>query len=350
MTRKRKFLTGSLAVLAIVAVVIPLQHPYVWQSLFGPRIHGYPLWQWQQDYLREIRQEEPDDYLKLVRDFLGMKRPEPFLLKQGVSQPEAVMILAGLVNDPDETVRRSVAYHLGDIYLEGLEAIIIGRRRRVLAVHRAPLVEEDNDARRAASAALIQLLDDPSSEVQTTAVRSLGWIGPCATEAEPRLRQIIDESDTTMRLDAAEALWHITGDWQTASQVARDALAADANDRGHAVRLLSHIGRDDDRVYSELISLYESSPHADIRWIALWELGHAGHEDVIPLLLKSLKSGQVAEQGLAAQCLSLFGAKAQAAVPALERAARSSDANLRRHAIDALSRIDPKRYPDRGGP
>src|SRR6516225_5191716 len=105
MTRKRKFLTGSLAVLAIVAVVIPLQHAYVWQSLFGPRIHGYPLWQWQQEYLREIGQEEPDNYLKMVKDLLGVKpsvHGESALLKMPITRAEAMIILAGLVDDPDE--------------------------------------------------------------------------------------------------------------------------------------------------------------------------------------------------------------------------------------------------------
>jgi HEAT repeat protein len=349
MTRKRKFLTGSLAVLAIVAVVIPLQHPYVWQSLFGPRIHGYPLWQWQQAYLREIGQPEPDGYLKMVKDFLGIKRPprgESPLLKMPITRSEAMMVLAGFVDHPDEDVRDWVAHDIGDLISQG--TVHFGTRLRV-QFHGD--TEKNDDVAVAAATELIRLLDDPSPKVRGTAIRSLGWLSGWARSAETKLRQIIDEPDTATRLDAAEALWRITGDWQTAGQVARDALGnPDVDDRRHAVCLLNNIWPHDDRVYHDLVALYETSPHADTRRIALWQLGYSGHAEVIPLLLRALERGQVAEQRLAAQCLSLCGANAQTAVPALERAARSSDANLRRHAIDALSRIDPKRYPDRGGP
>jgi HEAT repeat protein len=348
MTRKRKLVAGSLAVLAIAAVVIPLQHPYVWQSLFGPRIQGYPLWQWQQEYLRAVGQEERDDYLKLVKDFLGMKRPEPYLLEKGVSRPEAVMILAGLANEPDEAVRRSVAYDLGEMHSEGIR---VGGRPRPLKVSRASHVEEDKDARRTASLALIQLLDDPSSEVQTTAVCSLGSIGPCASEAEPRLRQIIDDADISLRLCAAKALWEITNDWRPAGRVARDALKSpDPHNRHDGAHLLRKLEHHDKLAVDELIILYETLADAETRRWALCCIGQATSLKVIPVLINALETGGYAEKREAAQCLMRFGVAAQAAIPSLEWATQSADSDLRRQATDALSRIDPKRYPDRGGP
>ncbi len=157
---------------------------------------------------------------------------------------------------------------------------------------------------------LVELLKSKtSSVVRLGAVRALGQIGPAAQPAIPQLIRLL-------------------GDHRWSS---RDA-AADA---------LAHIGGNDSRVTSALVSTLKSDPDERVRARAARALGrlHSTSSGVVTALARALSDSDAQVQAEAAEALGRLGPGAKAALPALKKAATSDQFIVSQAAGEAIRAI-----------
>ncbi len=190
--------------------------------------------------------------------------------------------------------------------------------------------------RLAAVPALIQAMEDESSEVRLKAVRALQAIGPDARDAIPALQEATNDEDYEVRQAAADALEDIaltvTVEGET---LTRDDMELDEEEQDIAVNVFA--------------TRLESK-----NWItrrnAAYELAEMGPvaAPAVPALIMALSDdsdwrdhyNQV-RRG-AARALGNIGFAARAANPILIETLENRDYNVRLETVKALGKIGPK--------
>ncbi len=162
-----------------------------------------------------------------------------------------------------------------------------------------------------AAPALIKALADPDRFVRWAAARTLGATGPVeSASAVPALARLLRDQDLDLSMAAARALESFGPAAKAAvGDLIKSLTASDAEMRKAAMRALVGIGTD--------------------------------ARPAIPALSATLVEDQDPRvRQLAAEVLSKFGDKAKEAEPALRRALRDSDPDVRKAASDALLDIE----------
>ena len=95
-----------------------LSHPYIWQSLFGPKIDGVPFWAWQQETRNQFSaaSRKPTTLQRAFATIgIGVHHQwiDGFNFAAHSHNPEMLPVLLSLVDDRDEDVRWWVALYLG---------------------------------------------------------------------------------------------------------------------------------------------------------------------------------------------------------------------------------------------
>jgi HEAT repeat protein len=139
----------------------------------------------------------------------------------------------------------------------------------------------------------------------------LAQMGPSASNAVPAVSNLCSDPNIDVRQDAAWALWKITSQTNTAAPV--------------------------------LESFLSQSQDAERRHVAAYHLLVMG--DSAPIFVttlgNSLTNSQAGDRATVCTFLGRIGPPAATAIPALRKALQDSDAEVRRRAEVALSRIDP---------
>src|ERR1019366_7308351 len=86
-----------------------LSHPYIRQSLFGPKIKGEPLWAWQQEFRARSDSQPPTLVGKLLNILKIDSKPMRWIGTFDSGDPELLPVLITLAEDGDENVRCRVA-------------------------------------------------------------------------------------------------------------------------------------------------------------------------------------------------------------------------------------------------
>jgi HEAT repeat protein len=220
-----------------------------------------------------------------IRDNLksaGLERDDPQLVAHAVE----------ILQTGDDQHRRDVAWALGEIVWQGWrppEALrpAIGPLKRALSKDPSP------DVRQAAAASLgsigvrlkavadqlvpslITALDDKAEAVRLHAGMSLGYLGPVARRAAPRLlRQFKKERDGYVRSMMAAALGEIKADTpEVAAALIEGLNDEDPEARKMSARSLGDIGPVTPDVVPALIHVLADA-HADLEaWTALDKIG-----------------------------------------------------------------------------
>ncbi len=195
--------------------------------------------------------------------------------------------------------------------------------------------------------------------VRYDAAVALGQIGPAASEAAPKLREMMNstpqENSWDTRAAAAFALTEVTGkvDEQAlqllveiASHPERDLDAAE-----EAVSYLGELGAQARPALPMLRKLClnhfddEESPDGLVPSRAILAVAKIDGIDSLPLLIKALRSQDAFDREAAAQAIATFGPAAKSAVPHLMEAAKDEQVLLsfsaRYYAIKALGKMGP---------
>jgi HEAT repeat protein len=309
MTRKRLLRIGICGTPAVLLLVV--LHPHIWQSMFGPKIRGVPLWAWQQSLRRSIAADNgTDSLLQKTLRWAESKwlKPEPWPR----FEPDMVPVLLSMVDDPSPDVRANVAFQLGA----------------------NPLSPESAEA-------LVRLLDDPVDRVRGHAAQSLALAASPYEPALPRLRVRLADTDMLCRHMSAVAVCR-TGkalDAQAFS-VLRDALhSGNAYTRLDATAALCHLGKAFPEVLPEVAAAarkYEDGCLGLAR--AAKYAGAAG----VPFLVELLDHRDQMVRMEAANSLGNLGPQAKEAIPALTRHRTHSDPLFSAAVGFAMHRITPQ--------
>ncbi len=155
---------------------------------------------------------------------------------------------------------------------------------------------------------LVELLASPSPLVVWQSVKTLGAFGKKASGAVDALKKQLTSKENYIRLEAANALWKISGTMKGFSDIARDLDDSDRNFRKKFIVILS-----------------ELPPEQPL---------------VVDLLIKALEDPSVANRRQAAIALKKRAAFARKALPALKKATTHKDYSLRKYATDAIAAIE----------
>ncbi|MEV0524129.1 HEAT repeat domain-containing protein [Streptomyces sp. NPDC050439] len=161
------------------------------------------------------------------------------------------------------------------------------------------------------------------------AFAAVGRYGSAAAQAAPRLRQVASDASKSdpHRLDAADALWSVTGAAEDVLPVLRDALASDGSfARTGAVRIAGRLGPAAAPLVPRLRELMAESEYLRAETaIALWHI-RADASEVLPVLIDQWTTTPRSRPATAA-CLKEMGPAAAPALPLLHRELAST----RRH-------------------
>jgi HEAT repeat protein len=160
---------------------------------------------------------------------------------------------------------------------------------------------------------LLPLLATPDSGVRMAVFSAVqNRIGPTDAGQVPVVLMAANDPDLDVRMEAAVALWKITGQTNTAVPILQSILVRQADARHR-------------------------------HWAAcyLWEMRQADPL-LIPTFIDSLTNRQAGIRMSACSCLGQIGPPATAAIPALRQALQDVDSEVRRRAKSALTRIDPQ--------
>jgi HEAT repeat protein len=175
------------------------------------------------------------------------------------------------------------------------------------------LLEMLEDDAAPAVPALIGALSDPDIFVRWSAARTLGRINAQAgASAVPALARALSDPDLDVRLTAAATL-------EAYGQAARGAIPA----------LADAVARGD--VEFRRAAMY-----------ALQAIGPDAAQASLPNLIGDLRNEDPRVRRTAAETIGSFGPSARNAVPALRRALRDDDTDVRQAASDALLSIMPQ--------
>jgi len=182
---------------------------------------------------------------------------------------------------------------------------------------------------------LLRLLNAPAEVPRATIFRALGSIGTSARAAVPRLESYLDGDPAPDRIQAALALWQITGKAERTLAMCSPLLEQGDRAGTRAVlRALSAMGPDAVRlaplVARQLRTLADSD--AALASQALSAMGPRGMPAILDLLRRS-----PAEHACALSVLSSWGAEAVEALPHVVKLLGSTDADLRRRALRTIA-------------
>lgn len=90
---------------------------------------------------------------------------------------------------------------------------------------------------------LLAHLDSDSPHTRRSAAEALGELGPAAAAAAPRLRELLADPAVWMRVDAAVALWRVSGDAGPVLPVLRSAWSENVHTRAVVAGCLAELGR-----------------------------------------------------------------------------------------------------------
>jgi HEAT repeat protein len=307
-------------------VLLVFLNAYTRQTLIGPTVRGEPFCAWQQRFREGCAGTRPNTWVTTVTGWIGFKSGPPEQWP-GFAAPDLLPVLLSLVDDPNPDVRAALAIRLGWY----------------------PLSAETGDA-------LMALLDDPAAPVRANAVQTLGFAMRSFRRLEhlyqagmPKLRGLMDDEDDICRVRAAGLVCKLSeprderayrillagldSPWRQARQDAAAGLCAVAKDCPDSFAELAAAARNDPDVRGEFVpSAFQFGPVA------------------IPVLAEFLDDGDRRVRIGAASSLGEIGAETKVPPAALFRALQDSDVTVRNVAYDALSRIDPERYPPKDAP
>jgi HEAT repeat protein len=154
--------------------------------------------------------------------------------------------------------------------------------------------------------------NDPDPSVRAEVWRRLGQMGKSATSAVPAVLKLCTDDNIDVRQDAAWALWKITGQTNTAVTALECALSQN-QDAGRRQVAAYH-----------LLVMGDSAP------------------SLVTSLINALTDSHPGDRATTCTFLGDIGPPAAAAIPALRKALQDREAEVRRRAEVALSRIDPE--------
>jgi len=322
MTRKRLLRIGFYGMTGLIFAFVLLD-PYTRQSVFGPKLHGEPLCYWQDEFRREAVLEAqfrrgaiPQQPAMLtVLAYLGIKSQHQLSLNHANVLPIAL----SLIDDPSPTVRAAVAQCLGQ-YAQSPDA----------------------------NAGLVLLLDDPHTEVRLAALEACLHIGDRAAPAVARLHQVLDDEDLPSRVFAASALVRIDGaaDKKTLTVLLEGLGAPNQWARMAAARSICRLGQEHPECLTDVASAARRDVYVRIGFA---DAADAYGAVAIPLLIELLGDSDDRVTCRAAHSLGELGPAAKPAIPALVLALSAPGINTQKFGYEALSKIDPERYPQKKG-
>lgn len=89
--------------IGLIVAALPLLHPFVRQSTFGPKIDGIPWCVWDAEVRREAHAGEPRSWFVQLMEKLGLRDQS---LAIDLDSRKLVPVLLHMAEDPDEKVRR----------------------------------------------------------------------------------------------------------------------------------------------------------------------------------------------------------------------------------------------------
>lgn len=231
------------------------------------------------------------------------------------AQSAGARLLAGLLKDEDEQVRRSAASAL----------MMCGPSAKVAVPQ------------------LLEVLQGNDRNLQTVAVDRLGALGTNAVEAIPMLEKMLATSSGLDRLAVAQALWKITRRAAPVLPVLIEALEIKGTNYAYAwpsvstARILGEIGPEAKAAVPVLSRLLEAS-ELEARVAAAAALARISPDTpgIAEPLVASLRYNRGFSQWFAQQALRELGARS---VPALVKVADDPSPIVRRLAIETLGGI-----------
>lgn len=217
--------------------------------------------------------------------------------------------LCKALEDPDVVVQRTAAHALSDSKWKDFPEFVPALMKAIADEDKRGGLIGEGDAMCEALGALgavdslTELLDN--NRRRHAAMEALAAIGPGAKAAEARLRKLLADTKEPCRLEAAYALWRISGD-------------ADA-------------------VLPTLTQALKEQPCGSARVIA--RIGPPA-KAAVPFLAQALDNQDKEARSAAAEALGKIGPEAKAVIPALERLLEDGRPEVRCSAAEALGSID----------
>ena len=157
--------------------------------------------------------------------------------------------------------------------------------------------------------------------------RVLADIGPAAAKALPELRAALRHEEPIVRINAARAIWRISGDPDKIVRVLRETIAEGRHGRSYALETLAGMGPAGADLAPILPDLFKTGDDwTTVRAaIAYWRVT-GDPVPALPILLDHLRPGRLGVE--AARCLGEIGPPANAAVAVLREAAARPDTTV----------------------
>jgi HEAT repeat protein len=197
----------------------------------------------------------------------------------------------------------------------------------------------------AANDAIIQLLDDADADVRGAAAKACLHEGPSLAAVLPRLRELLDDENTMCRTCAAALVCTESRSRDTkAYTVLVEGLDAGVAD----VRVVAAWGLcDAASTFPEGFVVLRDAALKDQCVHSVFGVGARkfGPAKALPVLMEYLRESDSNERAGAAYALGELGADAKPAEPALVQALADPREHVRTAVRNALSKIDPERYP-----
>jgi HEAT repeat protein len=271
------------------------------------------------------------------------------------------------LNDADAKVRRSAAFALGRLGLDGRSAVpdLVRRLRpdneheggvRAMAasalgdIIKALNGDAEDVWKKAAGTLVDALKNDKDAHVRRAAAYALGTFGPPGAGAVSVLRAALSDESAMVRQNAAWALGQIgEGAGEAVGELCERLKDKDVLVRRDAAGALGSMGKDGAEGVAPLIRLVESEPDEVVKKTALDSLAHlAGpkHEKFAPGLAPLLedKDAEVS-LGAATVLARIGGSESARALPVLQKALKDPDPQVREKSAASLSNLGPAAAP-----
>jgi HEAT repeat protein len=270
---------------------------------------------------------------------------------------KALAVLRGGIKDSDPEVRRFSAQGLA------LMAARRGAVKEVLPDLAKAVKDPNRDVRltavvmlqlyvrplpKEAAPPLISALTDRDALVRDRAVRALTVLGREGAEALPALARVMkDDPEVQIRLDAASAIWAISGKSKDLVPMLMDTLKSDNPvARGEAAVVVATIGKQDKEMRQALPKLRALLKDSDVRVriraaLALWWID-GNTSDTLPVLRAGVLDRDPEVRIVAAAVLGDMKEKAKPAVDDLREMEKDkTNVSVRQAAREALKLIEP---------
>jgi hypothetical protein len=257
-------------------------HPFGRQSIFGPKVGDIPWCVWE-DEIRIAAQPGPPKRGWFQDLMIKLRPPEPDLFKLKDNET-SLPVYIHLANDNDVNVRRYVLEKMG-VY----------------------------------------------------------WWKKHGAEITPVLRRCLEDDDPLCRLYAVHGVWTTTKDRELKTIV---LPLVDHNDdlvRVHVASLLSDMAVDDPELWNPLLRL-TGDRYPYVRGHALVGMGHFGMRG-LPFVRAGLIDSDANIRGSAIQACISLKKEASSLIPDLIALQNDPDPWTRKRVQNALTEIDPKRFP-----